>query len=183
MRSRKTEIYGGLRGCIQKVIHFMHKVIPRYPVESPVDKVDSRVPHPAAEGKRVDTCGFYPLDSRFPLFVSLAKIGERRPLRKGERQRILSSAWTRVARHVSTYSQGRIPCCYTYGFICAGAAQGELPEGQERVPWGITVPRNPLAGYNARHLRVTLINRLYRRVRRPRRTVFNEKHLVNVCGY
>ena len=32
--------------------------------------------------KRVDTCGFYPLDSRFPLFVSLAKIGERRPLRK-----------------------------------------------------------------------------------------------------
>ena len=40
MRSRKTEIYGGLRGCIQKVIHFMHKVIPRYPVESPVDKVD-----------------------------------------------------------------------------------------------------------------------------------------------
>ena len=42
MRSRKTEIYGGLRGCIQKVIHFMHKVIPRYPVESPVDKVDSQ---------------------------------------------------------------------------------------------------------------------------------------------
>ena len=42
MRSRKTEIYGGLRGCIQKVIHFMHKVIPRCPVESPVDKVDSQ---------------------------------------------------------------------------------------------------------------------------------------------
>ena len=43
---------------------------------------------PAAVGKRVDTYGFYPLNSRFPLFLSLAKIGERRPLRKGERQRI-----------------------------------------------------------------------------------------------
>ena len=29
-------------------------------------------PHPAAAGKRVDTCGFYPLNSRFPLFLSLA---------------------------------------------------------------------------------------------------------------
>ena len=37
---------------------------------------------PAAVGKRVDTYGFYPLNSRFPLFLSLAKIGERRPLRK-----------------------------------------------------------------------------------------------------
>ena len=163
MRSRKTEIYGGLRGCIQKVIHFMHKVIPRYPVESPVDKVDSRVPHPAAEGKRVDTCGFYPLDSRFPLFVSLAKIGERRPLRKGERQRIFSSAWTRVARHVSAYSQGRIPYCYTDDLVYAGAAPGELPEGQERVPWGMAVPRNPWAHCNARHLRIFLFSRIYLR--------------------
>ena len=39
-----------------------------------------------AVGKRVDTCGFYPLNSRFPLFVSLAQTRERRPLRKGERQ-------------------------------------------------------------------------------------------------
>ena len=30
------------------------------------------------------------------------------------------------------------------GFISAGAAQGELPEGQERVPWGMTVTRNSL---------------------------------------
>ena len=28
--------------------------------------------------------------------------------------------------------------CYTYGFIYAGATQGELPEGQEKVPWGDT---------------------------------------------
>ena len=44
----------------------------------------------------------------------------------------------------SNYSQGQIPCCYTGGFISAGAAQGELPEGQERVPWGMTVTRNSL---------------------------------------
>ena len=34
-----------------------------------------------------------------------------------------------------------------------GAAQGELPEGQERVPWGTTVPRNSFARYDGRHLR------------------------------
>ena len=36
---------------------------------------------PRGGGKRVDTCGFYPLNSRFPLFLSPAKIGERRLLR------------------------------------------------------------------------------------------------------
>ena len=44
-----------------------------------------------AVGKRVDTCGFYPLNSRFPLFLSLAQTRDRRPLRKGERQRIFST--------------------------------------------------------------------------------------------
>ena len=38
-------------------------------------------PRPAAGGKRVDTCGFYPLNSRFPLFLSLAHTRDRRPLR------------------------------------------------------------------------------------------------------
>ena len=37
-------------------------------------------------GKRVDTYGFYPLNSRFPLFVRLAQTRDRRPLRKEERQ-------------------------------------------------------------------------------------------------
>ena len=32
-------------------------------------------------GKRVDTYGFYPLNSRFPLFLSLAQTRDRRPLR------------------------------------------------------------------------------------------------------
>ena len=34
-----------------------------------------------AVGKRVDTYGFYPLNSRFPLFPSLAQTRDRRPLR------------------------------------------------------------------------------------------------------
>ena len=36
---------------------------------------------PCGGGKRVDTCGFYPLNSRFPLFLSLAHTRDRRPLR------------------------------------------------------------------------------------------------------
>ncbi len=48
----------------------------------------------------------------------------------------------------STYSQCQTAYYYTYGLLCAGAAQGELPVGQERVPWGMTVPHNSLARYN-----------------------------------
>ena len=44
----------------------------------------------------------------------------------------------------SNYSQCQIPCCYTGGFISAGAAQGELPARQEKVPWRRTVTRNSL---------------------------------------
>ena len=32
--------------------------------------------------------------------------------------------------------------------------QGELPKGQERVPWGIPASRNSLTRYTARHLRI-----------------------------
>ena len=105
---------------------------------------------PAAVGKRVDTCGFYPLNSRFPLFLSLAQTGDRRPLRKGERQRIFSSVC------FSTYSQCQIPYCYTYGLLYAGATQGELPKRQEKVPWGITVLRNSFTRCYGQHLRIPL---------------------------
>ena len=54
----------------------------------------------------------------------------------------------------SIYSQCQTAYYYTYGLLCAGAAQGELPVGQERVPWGMTVSRNPFARCNARHLRI-----------------------------
>ena len=37
-------------------------------------------------GKRVDTNGFYPLNSHFLLFLSLAQTRDRRPLQNGERQ-------------------------------------------------------------------------------------------------
>ena len=41
----------------------------------------------AAETKRVDTCGFYPLDSRFPLFLSPAQTetGDRFEKENGSR--------------------------------------------------------------------------------------------------
>ena len=51
-----------------------------------------------------------------------------------------------MAAPFPTSTQCQIPCCYTYRLPSAGAAQGELPEGQERVPWGMTVPRNSFVG-------------------------------------
>ena len=47
-------------------------------------------PRPAA-GQEGRHQGFYPLNSHFLLFLSLAQTGDRRPLRKGERQRIFST--------------------------------------------------------------------------------------------
>ena len=161
MRSRKTEIYGGLRGCIQKVIHFMHKVIPRYPVESPVDKVDSQFLRQVFTAvscgggvaanlwlgelrrlrrgnKRVDTCGFYPLDSRFPLFVSLVKSGERRPLRN---RRTAEDFFFRMDARCA-------PCIH----IFAGSDTVLLHIWFHLRRRNITVLRNPLARYNARQL-------------------------------
>ena len=61
-----------------------------------------------------------------------------------------------MAAHFSTASQCQIPCCYTCGLVSAGATQGELPKGQERVPWGITVLRNSFARCYALHLRIFL---------------------------
>ena len=153
MRSRKTEIYGGLRGCIQKVIHFMHKVIPRYPVESPVDKVDSQFlrqvftavscgagvaanlwlgelrrlrrgncADAARAHKRVDTCGFHPLENHpFPL-DSLAQTRDRRPLRnKGNGSR------GTVAWLSPPFRSLQITYCYTYGQFTLCRACGEQP--------------------------------------------------------
>ena len=44
-----------------------------------------------------------------------------------------------------TIRSSQIAYCYTCGLFFTGATQGELPEGQEKVPWGITVSRNSLA--------------------------------------
>ena len=117
-------------------------------------------------GKRVDTCGFYPLNSRFPLFPGLVQTRDRRSLRKrGPAVGLLDRRGAQCApipRHIRS---SRIPYCYTCGFIFAGATQGELPEGQEKVPWGITVSRNSFARYYGRHLRILFDVRFYRRVR------------------
>ena len=51
------------------------------------------------------------------------------------------------------FRSSQIAYCYTDGLLCAGATQGELPEGQERVPWGMTVPHNSLARYDRQGLR------------------------------
>ena len=48
-------------------------------------------------GKRVETVSVYPLNSRFPLFLSLTQTRDRRPLRKGERQSAYPYTLTRVS--------------------------------------------------------------------------------------
>ena len=66
--------------------------------------------------KRVDTCGFHPLENHpFPV-DSLAQITDMWPLRKGVRQRIFSTV------SFSTCSQCQIHYCYTGDFIYAGVA-------------------------------------------------------------
>ena len=113
-----------------------------------------------AVGKRVDTYGFYPLNSRFPLFPNPAQTRDRRPLRKGERQRILSTVGAHNVR----------PFLYLY-------AVSDFVLLHRRVHLrrrDITVSRNSLVGGCGRHLQATIINKLYRRVRRPRRTVSND---------
>ena len=69
---------------------------------------------------------------------NLAKIGERRPLRKGERQRILSS----VGEH------SVLPFLYLYAVW--DTLLIHIRSALRRR--NITVLRNPLARYNAWHL-------------------------------
>ena len=75
-----------------------------------------------------------------------------------------------ISRHIRS---SQITYCYTCGLLSAGATQGELPKGQERVLWRMTVPRNSFTRYYRQFLRISFINQPYRRVRRPRRTVSN----------
>ena len=84
--------------------------------------------------KRVDTCGFYPLDSRFPLLLSPAKIGERRPLRKGERQ-----------------SGYRYVCFVKYSQFTDSVLLHRTESLSRR---DITVSRNSLVGDYRQHLRI-----------------------------
>ena len=90
----------------------------------------------AGRSKRIDTKVSILLGLHLPLFLGLAQIRDRRPLRYGERQ----SGYHCVS--FANYSQFTEAYCYTCGLFFTGATQGELPEGQEKVPWGIPVSRN-----------------------------------------
>ena len=132
-------------------------------------RTTGRFTAPAAAGKRADTCGFYPLNSRFPLFPNPAQTRDRRPLRKGERQRILSTVGAHNVR----------PFLYLY-------AVSDFVLLHRRVHLrrrDITVSRNSLVGGCGRHLQATIINKLYRRVRRLGVPFFvNHLHMLNRRG-
>ena len=67
------------------------------------------------------------LGLQFPLFLSLVEIGERRPLRKGERQ--------------SGYRSVSFSACSQF-------------TDSVLLHWGIPVSRNSFAHYYGRHLRI-----------------------------
>ena len=52
-----------------------------------------------------------------------------------------------LPRGILTFAFQIITATHT-GYSTQGAAQGELPEGQERVLWSMTVPRKPFSGAN-----------------------------------
>ena len=95
------------------------------------------------------------LGLQFPLLDSLAKIGERRPLRnRGTAEDFYYRRGAQCAPISLPIRSVRYFAATHKGNSALGAAQGELPEGQERVPWGITVPHNSLACYYRQHLRI-----------------------------
>ena len=106
------------------------------------------VPRPAA-GQEGRHQGFYPLNSHFLLFLSLTQTGDRRPLRKGERQRIFST----VGKH------SVLPCRDI--FAVSDSVLLHRSEGLRRR--NITVLRNPLARCNAQHLRIYPFGVIYPR--------------------
>ena len=86
----------------------------------------------------------------FPYSDSTAAIRERRPLRnRGTAVGLLLRRNAHYASITRPIRSSRMPFCYTYRQLYADATQGELPEGQEKVPWGITVSRNSFARYFA----------------------------------
>ena len=92
--------------------------------------------------------GFHPCESRFLYFLVWRRPETGDRFEKEERQRIFPVVRTDHLWGPSfsfTYSQFSY-CTATHTVQSTlSAAQGELPEGQERVPWGMTVSRNSLA--------------------------------------
>ena len=97
------------------------------------------------------------LGLHLPLLDSLAQTRDQRPLRTGERQRIFSSVGAHSVR----------PCLN----LSAVSDNLLLHISAALRRRGMTVPRNSFTRYYRQFLRISFINQLYRRVRRPRRTV------------
>ena len=110
----------------------------------------------SAWSKRIDTRVSILLGLHLPLLDSLAQIRDQRPLRKGERQRIFSSVGAHSVR----------PCLN----LSAVSDNLLLHISAALRRRGMTVPRNSFTRYYRQFLRISFINQLYRRVRRPRRT-------------
>ena len=108
------------------------------------------------------------LGLHLPLLDSLAQTRDQRPLRKGERQRIFSSVGAHSVR----------PCLN----LSAVSDNLLLHISAALRRRGMTVPRNSFTRYYRQFLRISFINQLYRRVRRPRRTVANDLHTFNRRG-
>ena len=93
---------------------------------------------PARRGhKKETTCGFLLLVN-LPLSLREPDT-DRRP---ATASKMGNGSRVTVAWLSPPFRSSQIAYCYTGGSISAGATQGELPEGQEKVPWGITVSRN-----------------------------------------
>ena len=116
----------------------------------------------ARRAKRIDTKVSILLGLHLPLLDSLAQTRERRPLRKGERQRIFSSVGAHSVR----------PCLNLSAVSDNLLLHMRFHLRRRDIP----VSRNSFTWYYRQFLRISFINQLYRRVRRPRRTVANDLH-------
>ena len=103
-------------------------------------RTTGRFAAPAAAGKRADTCGFYPLNSRFPLFLNPAQTRDRRPLREGERQRIFSAAGAHSV------------CPFLYLYAMSATVLLHISAALRRC--STAVPHNSFACCYRRHLRI-----------------------------
>ena len=98
------------------------------------------VPRPAA-GQEGRHQGFYPLNSHFLLGGSGADYRHVTAAKRGTAEEFFYRRGAQCAplsRHIRS---ARYRSATHTIYSAQSAVQGELPVGQERVPWGITVPR------------------------------------------
>ena len=151
---------------------------------------------PAAVGKRVDTCGFYPLNSRFPLLLSLAQTGDRRPLRNLDTTEdfffrmflnifavsdtVLLHIWFTLRRRNITVLRNSFTRCYVQ-HLRIPLYQQTLPQGAPR--WIDRRAREGALGYD---LGAPFVNHLHTPNRRgaqcaPRKCLILRCVGANVC--